>query len=106
MIKNKLFLFNKKCYFMCILILNNILMKDAKQGNVNLIESTNTNTEIDTPLSEPVTMKKVIYNLLPNFLNSFLYFFVPTVESHYIGETKDISLMDGVGLGILYNNIL
>jgi multidrug resistance protein, MATE family len=35
-----------------------------------------------------------------------MYFFIAVVENHFIGRTKDITLMDGVGLGLLYNNVI
>jgi MATE family multidrug resistance protein len=63
-------------------------------------------TSFISNIPEIVTYSVVIYNLLPNVANSIMYFFIGLIETHFIGKTKDLNLMDGVGLGILYNNVI
>lgn len=56
--------------------------------------------------SKQVSLTLVLLNILPNLAISIMYFFIGFVENHFIGRTKDITLMDGVGLGLLYNNVI
>jgi MATE family multidrug resistance protein len=56
--------------------------------------------------ADEVNFKFVLMNLTPNLLNSILYFFIGIIETHFIGTTKNTHLLDGVALGLLYNNIV
>jgi Na+-driven multidrug efflux pump len=71
--------------------LNSILIEDS---------------EVTTSKQKKTNLNEVICNLIPNIANSIMYFFVGIIETHFVGQKKDIDLLDGVGLGLLYNNVL
>jgi Na+-driven multidrug efflux pump len=52
---------------------------------------------------EEITMKEVIRNLAPHIGSTLLNYFIKFIETHFLGETKDMSLFNGVALGSTYN---
>jgi Na+-driven multidrug efflux pump len=50
-----------------------------------------------------VTWWEVIRNFVPNVANTFLYFFINLIETHFLGKTNDLDLFNGVSLGSTYN---
>jgi MATE family multidrug resistance protein len=55
---------------------------------------------------EDVTIWVIIQNLLPNLSSSAITVFINLVEVHFIGQTADNKLYDGIGLAQVYMNVL
>jgi MATE family multidrug resistance protein len=84
---------------------NNISEKreSSVQNEINMESQYNKSllkVESETPI---INLKKVVFSIIPNVLNCMIYFFMGFIESHFIGKTKDLILLDGIGLGLLYN---
>lgn len=75
---------------------------DSPENKLNINSEDNCNNETKANI---VNLKYVLSNLMPNILTSFLYFFVGIVETHFIGQIGDIDQLDGLGLGVTYNNL-
>src|SRR5687767_959934 len=78
-----------------------LINTDNKLSNNEILSNKEDNESIsgpDTKIKEDITKTKVLLNLLPNISSSFIYFFVGIIESHFIGQTKDTILLDGIGL--------
>ena len=86
-------------------------MKDSKISLKTLdeavLKSTNpTLLKEDEIIPQTVTIWQVIQNLIPNISSSAITIFITTAEVHFIGQTKDNKLYDGIGLAQVYINVL
>lgn len=62
-------------------------------------------TEKYTPPIDQVNFINIFKNLIPNILNQFMHFLVNIIFTHYLGNSKDLSLLTGVTFGLIYNNL-
>ena len=86
-------------------------MGDAINHWYFLKESTD-NTNHDTLTSKghlkhfksdnSIAYKLISWNLISNFLTAFLYYGVDIIKYHYIGQLKDLVVLDALGLGFLF----
>ena len=52
-----------------------------------------------------VSFLNILFNLLSQIFTQFMNFLVKIVFTHFLGNTKDITLLTGVNFGITYNNM-
>ena len=57
-------------------------------------------------VSETVSYKEFLENLIPNVGTELIYFFIQIIETHFIGQKGNNELLDAIGLAQSYNMIL
>jgi Na+-driven multidrug efflux pump len=78
-------------------------MKNMSELQEKNLYNFGNSTSFDYQEHDEVTLWEVIRNFVPNVANTFLYFFINLIETHFLGKTKDLDLFNGVSLGSTYN---
>lgn len=62
-------------------------------------------TEEYLPQIDKIDFMNILKNLIPNIFNQFMHFVVNIIFTHYLGNSKNLTLLTGVTFGLIYNNI-
>jgi len=94
--KNHVYLSNKS--FSIVEVREETSPSTKNSIQISYVDICNKNEKNETV----ITYFQVICNVFGNVFNMIAYYCLHIVLYHFIGKTKDLNLIDGVGLGISY----
>jgi len=77
-----------------------------EEQNLQDTEITDFNENSNEDEEDYTSMFYILKNLAPNFGSAFFYYIIGFLETHFIGQQKDVELLDGIGLALTYTTLL